>query len=374
MGGKLELGPPKVGVSNPREKAARIILRTIRSQGHPYIELRENGKRFIYFCILCLAPCYGDEVVYDHLKGKLHRGRLASAKRTLLKPNPWPFNDGLIFFYTSTDNDKEQETRNTYRSRLLKLIESDNDNSRAIVRFGEEAQSEVLPIATDDTLADGVTLVIPRLQIADRTIDVKVRKVGLGKISARFVEKYGSSNENEIKRIWCEWLGKENRQQDDIEVQEHDFGVVIFPYSYDLGREGLVDDTESLLLSASMVEPENESKSGRKRKAPFSDHEDVGDLISKQYAPSAEESSPLNNAASTSTLDQCNSQLLRTKFVSSKAIRKAMRQRERLAAEQVCNICRQKIIPGRDVAAFLNLKTGRIACCSRNPKGVKSFH
>ncbi|MCI09168.1 hypothetical protein A2U01_0030251, partial [Trifolium medium] len=178
MGGKLELGHPNVGACNPREKGARIILRHIRAQGHPYIELRENGKKFIYFCVLCLARCYSDSVVFEHLNGKLHRKRLASARSTLMKPNPWPFSDGLIFFDASDENDKVQETTNANQNRLLKLIESGNDNSHAIVPFGEEAQSNVEPIATDDTQADGSMLVIPCLKIASETVDVKVKKVG----------------------------------------------------------------------------------------------------------------------------------------------------------------------------------------------------
>lgn len=372
MGGKLELGScSNVGASNNlREKGARIILRHIRAQGHPYIELRENGKKFIYFCVLCLARCYSDSVVYDHLKGKLHRSRLDYARRTLMKPNPWPFSDGLIFFDNSSDDGKEPEIVNGNRNRLLKLIESGNDNCRAIVAFNEAAQSDAQPIARDDTQANGSMSVIPCLKIASEAIDVKVRKIGLGKISVRFAEKDGSLG-NEIRRIWCEWLGKENSQQDDTEVQEHDFAVVVFPYSYDLGRDKVleVEDARSLLPSASMLELEDERESGRKRKEPLSDVEDV-DEIRRQYA--SEESPPLRNAPSTLTLDQSNSQLLQTNFVSNRAIRKAIRRRERLAAEKVCNICQQNMIPGKDVATFLNLKTGRVVCCSRNPTGA--FH
>ncbi|CAL5200413.1 unnamed protein product [Lathyrus oleraceus] len=372
MGGKLELGLTKNGTLHPREKEARIILSHIRAQGHPYIELRENGKKFIYFCVLCLAPCYSDSVVYDHLKGKLHRKRLDSARDTMLKRNPWPFSDGLIFFYASTENEKKTENANVIQNRLLKMTESENHNSLAIVPFGVEAQSDAQPIATDDTISDGSVLVIPRLKIATEAIDVHVRKVGLGKISARFVEKYGSLNGSEIRRIWCEWLGKEDSQEDDVEVQEHDFAVVVFPYSYDLGRDKVLEDTKPLLPSASMVELENGREIGRKRKAPLSDPEDVSEFFRKHYASSAEESPPLRNAPSTSALDQSNSQLLRTKFVSNRATRKAMRRRERLAAEKVCNICQQNMIPGKDVATFFNLRTGRVACCSRNPTGA--FH
>jgi hypothetical protein len=291
-----------------------------------------------------------------------------------MKPNPWPFNDGLIFFHASAENDEVQETTNANQNRLLERIESGNDNSRAIVTFGEEAQSDVEPIAMDDTQADGSMLVIPCLKIASETVDVKVKKVGLGKISARFAENHGSSNRKEIRRIWCEWLGKENSQQDVTEVQEHDFAVVIFPYSYDLGRDKVLEDTKSLLPSGSMVELENGRESGRKRKAPSSDVEDDGEFIRNQYIACAEESSPLRNAPTTSTLDRSNSPVLYTKVVSNRAMRKAIRRRERLAAEKVCNICQLNMIPGKDVATFMNLKTGRVACCSRNPTGVRSYH
>lgn len=342
---KLELGPPKPNVTDLREQSARTILRMVRSQGHTYVELRENGKKFIYFCVLCLAPCYNDTSLFDHLKGNLHKTRLASARLTLIKPNPWPFNDGLILFDTSTENDKEVETTNDNRNRLLKIC--DNDDDLAIVKFVEEAQSDVQPCLTDDTLDDD--MVIPRLVIADELSNVKVRKIGMGKIAARFVKKYDSLNVNEIKRMWCEWLGKQdNSQQDGVEVPEHDFAVVVFPYSYDLGR---LDDYKS-----SILELENGRENGLKRKAP------AGQPSSSKGARSKSKQC----VPSTSTLE-----VLHTKL-SSKAVRKEVRRQQRLIADKLCDICATKMIPGKDVAALLNLETGRIACCSRNPTGA--FH
>lgn len=376
MAGKLALGPPKTVVSDLREQSARIILRTVRSRGHPYVELRENGKKFIYFCVLCLAPCYSDSVLFDHLKGSLHKERLSSAKLTLLRPNPWPFNDGLVFFDTSTENDKESETTNASHNRLLKLSDNDDDEL-AIVKFGEEAQADAQPILIDDMPDDDCTLIIPDLLIADETLDVKVREIGLGKIAARFVEKYdGTLNGKKIRRMWCEWLGKENNiQQDGVEVQEHDFAVVIFRYSYDLGRSGVLDEVKSLLpSSATMTKPVSERKSGRKRKTPLSDPEYINGSLGKQHDSSAEESPASNIAPSTVTLDQCDNQLLQEKFISNKAVRKEMRRQQRLAADKACHICQQKMLPGKDVAALWNLKTKRLACCSRNPNGVKTFH
>ncbi|RZB76832.1 hypothetical protein D0Y65_034988 [Glycine soja] len=361
MAGKLELGPPKSDVSNPKEQAARKILKIVRSQGHPYVELRENGKKFIYFCTLCLAPCYSDDVLFDHLKGNLHKERLSAAKVTLLGPKPWPFNDGLVFFDTSTESHKELEVADSYQNRLLKF--NDNDVSLAIVKFGDGVQSNAKPRSIDGMQDDEYALVIPNLLIGDEIFDVKVREVGLGKIAARFLEKCHALNG--IKRIWCEWLGKEsNGERDGVEVLEHDFAVVIFAYNYDLGRSGLLDDVNTLLPSAS---------GGQKGKSSLSDFDDVSDSVCNQYDSSAEESSDSNNSSSRLTLDQFNNHLC-TRFISSKALRKELRRKQRLAAEKVCNICQQKMLPGKDVAALLNLKTRRVACSSRNRTGVKTFY
>ncbi|XP_047177835.1 uncharacterized protein LOC124844865 [Vigna umbellata] len=360
MAGKLELGPPKSDVSNPKEQAARKILKIVRSQGHPYVELRENGKKFIYFCTLCLAPCYSDDVLFDHLKGNLHKERLSAAKVTLLGPKPWPFNDGLVFFDTSIESDRDLEVADSYQNRLLKF--NNNENSLAIVKFGNGVQPSAEPCSTDGVQDDERGLVIPHLLIGDEIFDVKVSEVGLGKIAARFLEKCSAFSG--IKRIWCEWLGKKsNNQQDGVEVLEHDFAIVNFAYNYDLGRSGLLDDVKSLFPSAS---------GGRKGKTSLSDSDDISDSLSNQYDSSAEESSDSNNSTTRLTLDQFNNHHLCTRFISSKAVRKELRRKQRLAAEKVCNICQQKMLPGKDVAALLNLKTGRVACSSRNKTGA--FH
>ncbi|KAK4386020.1 hypothetical protein Sango_2472600 [Sesamum angolense] len=103
MAGRKELGFPKTGGGNLKEQLVRTTLRNVRSQGHPYVELREDGKKLIFFCTLCLAPCYSDSVLFNHLKGNLHTERLATAQVTLLKPNPWPFSDGVFFFHSDSE-------------------------------------------------------------------------------------------------------------------------------------------------------------------------------------------------------------------------------------------------------------------------------
>ena len=103
MAERRELGFPRTGACSLKEQLARTTLNNIRSQGHTYIELREDGKRFVFFCTLCLAPCYSDSVLLDHLKGSLHTKRLATVKVTLLGTNPWPFNYGVLFFGKSNE-------------------------------------------------------------------------------------------------------------------------------------------------------------------------------------------------------------------------------------------------------------------------------
>lgn len=356
--------------TNLKEQAARKILRKVRYQGHPYVELRENGKHLIFFCTLCLAPCYGDTVLYDHLKGNLHNTRLSTAKLTLLGPNPWPFNDGVVFFDTSTEDDEDLENANDNQNRLLNSSVDDNHNNLAIVNFVEAVQSDAPPSSTNDMLDDNSTFLIPHLLTGDDPVDMKIKEVGVGKISARFLEIDNSFIG--ITKIWCEWLGnKNNRQQDGDMVPGHDFGVVIFSYNYALGRSGLLADVKSLLPSASMSESEDVGESGRKRKASLPGHEDVNGSLSNRCDSLVEGSSASNNTPPRLTLDNIDNQLLRT-IISSRTERKELRRKQRLAAEKMCNICQQKMIAGKDVAAFLNLKTRRIVCSSRN--GTGAFH
>ncbi|KAK4255498.1 hypothetical protein QN277_008496 [Acacia crassicarpa] len=394
MAGKLELGFPKTSACSLREQLARKILRNVRSQGHPYVDLRDNGKKFIYFCTLCLAPCYSDTALFDHLKGNLHMERLSAAKVTLLGPNPWPFNDGVVFFDTSIENEDDSPNMNAKQKRLLEY--TDNDNNLAIVKFGENlnsnddnhaevhgvngsikylesgaVHSDLQLSSSDGAVSEHCTLVIPHALIGDKTPDLQARDVGLGKIAVRFFEKDGGLNG--IRRIWCEWLGKDtDGHQVGSAVPEHKFAVIIFSYHSDLGRNGSVEELKSLLPSTPMTELENESSSSQKRKKSFSDPEDVSDSLSNQYDSSVEDSSASSSATSRLALGQIDNQLLHTRFISSKAIRKELRRKQRLAAEKMCDICKQKMLPGRDVATLFNLKTRRLACSSRN--GTGAFH
>ncbi|KAJ9170963.1 hypothetical protein P3X46_019021 [Hevea brasiliensis] len=373
MAGRWQLGLPKMGASSLKEQLARTTLHNVRSQGHPYVELREDGKRFIFFCTLCLAPCYSDSVLFDHLKGNLHTERLSAAKLTLLKPNPWPFSDGVHFFMNSTENDRQLAITNGNQNRLLES--KINGNNLAIVKSDTNLKSNGNGHVgcNKDMSGNGETcdLVIPGVLVRDEISNLKARFVGSGQIAARFCEKDGSINE--ISRIWCEWLGENSPVHDDkVEVLDHEFAVLTFAYNYDLGRKGLLDDVKLLLSSSPTIESENEEGANRKRKKSFSDPEDISESLSNHYYSYGEESSASNGGSSRLLLDQYDDQLLHSRFISNKTIRRELRRQHRIAAERMCDICQQKMLPEKDVASLINVKTGKLACSSRNVNGA--FH
>ncbi|XP_022738550.1 uncharacterized protein LOC111291171 isoform X2 [Durio zibethinus] len=367
MAERRELGFPRTSACSLKEQLARTTLNNVRSQGHTFIELREDRKRFIFFCTLCLAPCYSDSVLFDHLKGSLHTERLVAAKVTLLGTNPWPFNDGVLFFSKSNEKEKQLVAVNGNENRLLEF--ENNDKNLAVVEYVGNQVSSYNKNVNGGAGDSG--LVIPGVLIKDEVSDLKVNFTGFGKISARFSEKDGVSNE--IRRIWCEWLGKEAPRNDDkLKVPKHDFAVVTFVYNCDLGRKGLLDDVKSLLTYGSPMELDNGEAASKKRKKSSSDPEDTSESLSNQYDSSGEYSSASNSASSRLELDRYDDQLMLTRFISSKALRRELRQQQRIAAERMCDICQQKMLPEKDVATLMNLSTGQLACSSRNVNGA--FH
>nr|KJB79970.1 hypothetical protein B456_013G075500 [Gossypium raimondii] len=353
------LGFPRKIACSLKEQLARTTLNNVRSQGHTYIELREERKWFIFFCTLCLGPCYSDSMLLDHLKGNLHTKRLAAA-------NPWPFNDGVLFFGKCNEKEKQLAVVKFNENRLLEF--ESNDNYLAIVKYvGSEVSSYEKNV---NGIAGDSDLVIPGVLIKDEVSDLKVSLIGFGKIAARFCENGVS---NRLSRIWCEWLGKEAPRNDDkVKVPKHEFAVVTFVYNCDLGRKSLLDDVKSLLTSGSPMELVNVVAAGWKRKKSFSDPEDISESLSNQYDSSGEDSSASNSASSKLALDRHDDQLLLTRFISSKAVRRELRWQQCIAAERMCDICQQKMLPEKDVTTLLNLKTGKLVCSSRNVNGA--FH
>ncbi|XWS39467.1 hypothetical protein CRYUN_Cryun18bG0056800 [Craigia yunnanensis] len=230
---------------------------------------------------------------------------------------------------------------------------------------------EALAASVRTRRAGDSDLVIPGVLIKDGVSDLTVSSFGFGKIAARFYEKNGVSNA--ISRMWCKWLGKEAPRNDDkLKVPKHDFAVVSFVYNCDLGRKGLLDNVKSLLTYAFPIELDNGEAASTQWKKSFSDPEDISESLSNQYDSSGEDSSASNRASSRLALDRYDDQLLLTRFISSKAIRRELTRQQRIAAERMCDICQQKMLPEKDVATLINLNTGKLVCSSRNVNGA--FH
>ncbi|CAA3016254.1 uncharacterized protein LOC111412042 [Olea europaea var. sylvestris] len=381
MVGGRELGFPKMNAGSLKEQLVRTTLRNVRSKGHVYVELREDGKKLIFFCTLCLAPCYSDSILFNHLKGNLHSERLAAAKATLLKPNPWPFNDGVFFFHDdSSDQDKSLPVSTSERFKLLDTHHVDENNLVSCCdHLGPNDISQVVEdvMGCDDSSHDqhlngnGSDLVIPGVLQKEEVSDLVVRQMGVGRIAARICEKDVVSNE--IRRIWCEWLvNKDSAKEDTYLVPEHDFAVVAFAYNYNLGRKALLGDIRYLLPSRLNSEGEYSGSSRSKKRKSFSDPEDISEALSNQNDYYGEESQSLDNPNSKLLLAGNDDQLVQSTIIVSKSIRKALRRQHTIASERLCDICQQKMLPSKDVAALLNRKTGRLVCSSRNLTGA--FH
>lgn len=374
VGGGKELGfLERSGVISLKEQLARTALRNVRLKGHTYVELREDNKKVIFFCVLCLSPCYSDSVLHDHLRGHLHKQMYEAAKATLLKQNPFPFNDGMLFFHTSCEEDNRS---NGICGRNLLQKRSINENSLAIVAVGEGNASEYefssdesLDSVRGDESLDIDDLIIPDVLHKDKVSDLEVREVGVGKISVRYCEKDGVSKG--IKKIWCEWLGKNDSVNDDT-VLYHDFAVVSFSFDFDLGRKGLLDDLQDFLTSSSRLAIEGKKNAKGKKRKSLSDLEDVAESLSNQYESSGE-GEESGSSSSRNILDVYDENSLQLRLMPNKCTRKEIRTRQRLASERVCDICQHKMLPGKDVATLLNMKTGKIVCSSRNLNGVITF-
>ncbi|OVA00582.1 hypothetical protein BVC80_9087g81 [Macleaya cordata] len=377
MAGRKELGFPKTSACSLRELAAKTTLRNVKLQGHTYVDLRENGKKFIFYCTLCRAPCYNDSSLFDHLKGNLHAERYAAAKVTLMGPNPFPFNDGVFFFHDSSEQDKPVAISGSNQDRFLNT--DDNSGKLAVVSHTgkplntmDDGGNKNLGSGDHSLNADDSNnyIVIPRVVCDGEISDLEVKFVGFGEIAARICEDDKSPN-GSISSIWCAWLGKENSQDGNV-IPDYDFGIVTFSYNCSLGRSGISDDSRPMLTGGPYSETENVEGAKKKRKKSFSDPEDISESLSKKRVSFGEDHLNTTKHTSTLALDQCGEQTRDEKIILSKTVRRDMRRQQQLEADRMCDICQQKILAGKDVSTLLNMKTGQLACSSRNKNGA--FH
>ncbi|CAN6456108.1 unnamed protein product [Victoria cruziana] len=398
-----------------REAAAKAILRGVRALGHLSVEIREDGKQFIFFCTVCLTPCYSDSALFDHLGGSLHLRRYAAAELTLLGSNPWPFNDGVFFFYylneekqlhiTNYSESKcnassaqlfltnhEPDSRAEHKTTQLALGNQEDSSSacgdlmpvsdslgqvsyvgNASVQTDSNGQYKKLKVTTHQELGG---LVISQGLHSDELSSLCVEFIGCGSVSVR------ASRCDGISKIWCSWLGRDHRNHtcEDVATPECDVAVIIFPYSDDLGREGIGSDVNPLCIFDGTTKDAGEN--GVKRKGSFcgqsnslpgSSTDSFGDSCVVLDRSSNEAAYlPGNHCGLALESNVVEEGMRPGRVLSNKSVRKELRRRQRLASERLCGICQQRMLRGKDVATLLNKKTGNLACSSRNTNGA--FH
>lgn len=373
-----------------REIAAKATLREVRQDGHTYVELRRAGKRVIFFCTICLTECFSDNVLFDHLKGNLHSRRYAEAKVTLFGPMPWPFNDGVLFFNNSRENDPPLLDSSSQNNRELALVLhpefSGNDAEvTSTLRDGSSSHNgakgalsvsgtngrlngRIAAVTQDGALSnrngtDG-PLVIPGVLIKDAVLNLPVHQLGYGNIAYKIAE--ASEGRKKISKIWCAWVGQEasdGSEGRDI-YEQSGFAIVNFSYASELGRKWPCDDQDLPISAGSFFVIDDVGHRGKRRKKSFSDQE-----------ASSEESNGHTHGTSQAIVTGSStgtSSNLQVSPLSSKSMRRELRKQKRLAAEKVCDICGRAMLPGKDVATLLNCSTGNLACSSRNSSGA--FH
>ncbi|KAJ8512269.1 hypothetical protein OPV22_002703 [Ensete ventricosum] len=402
----------KEAAVNLREVAARTTLREIRQKGHMYVELRHVGKRIIFFCTLCLTPCYSDTVLFDHLRGNLHARRLAAAKATLFGATPWPFNDGVLFFDSSRETDVLFSSSDYQNDMSLVVSNSSGNDDEVTSRFrvnstsmhdalslgrnccaqkgsGHGSKLNGSPDAqrglfvegcrassrSSCSVADMVTtcnwadnsLIIPGVLLKEEISGLAVQHLGVGQIAYR-VQKNKESCGKIITRIWCAWLGQEGSDlSDELNVSVNSqFAIVNFPYAYGLGRKGTTDNEDLSMPPGSFFEVDDTGHRTKRKMKSSSDQEDYSEGLNGSCE------SPSGVCPSLDSIVAHDPQQLQRRLVSSKVVRQELRKRKRLVAERTCDICGQPMLRGKDVATLLNCRTGNLACSSRNTNGA--FH
>lgn len=349
MGGKELAVVNNTRPLNLREIAARATLREIRLQGHVYVELRQVGKRSIFFCTLCQTQCFNDSVLNDHLNGNLHSRRYAAAEVTLFGPNPWPFSDGVLFFSTSTDNDiNGHEATSNFTGK---------SSSGGKVANGYKKDSTCIKGHDKASKRNGKNSYrfIPGVLFKAEIRNIKAKFLGYGHIGARVCET--ADGHRDMTRIWCAWLGRDASTDCEglLSSPKCDFAIMSFSYTYDLGRKVTIDEAHDPFSPGSFFEIDDLGHRRKKKRKSFSDPEDSSDSKADQLSGCSGDAS---------------SQLHASRLISNKFTRKELRKQKSLTAERTCDICGQLMLCGKDVSTLLNCKTGKLACSSRNTNGV----
>ncbi|CAM8982862.1 unnamed protein product [Rhodiola kirilowii] len=383
----MDLPRPKDAASL-RLRAAKITLQMMRMQGHDYLDLRQDGKRIIYLCILCHKACYSEPILFQHLNGSGHKKMLTNAKLTMCLQNPWPFNDGMVFFNPIRDELCAVDGSSS-QVRFIEASDS-SKNVGAIVKYrGKFTDRSDCSTTADscDFVSDGLVeeknplecdenpdLVVPHVLWKGDVCHIELKYLGLAQIGARFYKEKNGKDSDKIRRIWCQWLGETNIDGEDMSsVPDLDFAVVTLRYDMSISM-GWEDELEEIKYGGSK----------KKKQKSFSDPEDTSVSLANYDEASLKDSAGtrckeisaswpvLSHNSTLCRVNVPSDELSLTGSTSNKDLRKEIRKRQRVAVRRMCEVCKHKMQPGKDVAVLLNLKTGKLACSSRNLNGA--FH
>lgn len=304
----------KITLKN-KENAARVVLQDAWQNGHRCVELRRDGRAIIFFCTLCSTRCYNDATLVDHLRGNQHARRLGNPSLSRIQP----------------------------------------------VIIGEEISEKLQAQICIKGIPRNDGASIPKSVIPMETINVlpssSLEWIGSGAV---FLSEVQSENSQQVKGIWCQWIGKTLAPEMHVAnpskpVEDLTYGVVIFPCSDAIGRRGdwkpgcIVKKIDA--VSQELMEI---AKSGYTKQ-------------NNQLLPLLKEGLFHRNNI---VKEDDRIGFVFSKDLSEKALRKALKRRGLNLMERYCFICHQQMFPGTPVAALLNLKTSQMMCNSRNERGV----
>lgn len=342
-----------------REGAARAVLRDAWNHGHETVELRQDGKRVIFFCTLCSTRCYSDGALSDHLNGNLHARRYAAAKISILASPAWPFNDGVVFSFPSS----KQEGMRTFSPPPPVPNNSSSGNNKK--NYTDEVQCRERSPVKESELSN------PRFSCKVGTSSFPLEWIGCGHVFMRVLQ-FGTGNPA-VKAVWCCWLGEKRgreleSQDSNTSLPECEYSIVSFPYSHTLGRGGSYGNSWRAASSPMDIDRSSRRRKKKGRPPKINSHP----LFEVASAEAAKDGSRnLDTQVCEKSLGELAMDV-QGKNLSNRALRRALRRQRVEALERLCFICHQQMLPGKDVAALFNRKSGLIVCSSRNKRGA--FH
>ncbi|KAH9318624.1 hypothetical protein KI387_020393, partial [Taxus chinensis] len=314
------------GSGSVKEGAARAVLKDVWRQGHESVELRQDGKRVIFFCRLCSTRCYSDSALSDHLNGNLHARRWqSSSSSAAIASSPWPFNDGLVFLFPS---------------------------SKPSTSAHHHTNTNPFPL----------------------------HWIGCAHVYMRLLHSASTPLVKAVA-VWCCWLGEKDATTTDT---ESDYALVSFPYTHTLGRGGgggALPNTNNTKSASKIRKKRGRPSKSNSHSQSLSEvevevggaaHRDMDIEKEGEEDEEVEVQAEVEVGSSSNERDVINRGRGRLRSMSNRALRRAFTRQRLKALERLCFICHQQMLPGKDVAALVNRKSGLIACSSRNRRG--SFH